>query len=171
MDRVAQLLSTDFTREKYRGQYAEARVGTEKVMLLKPMTYMNKSGESVALAARSNIGDPADVFVIYDEAELPLGKLRMRSKGSAGTHNGMKSVVERLGTREFPRLRVGVGRGKAQEDLAKRVLSSFQPNERSIVDKTVELAAEATIAYIEQGIESAMNEFNRTDTTETTRDN
>ncbi len=161
LDRLAGKLGTEFAREKFRAQIAEGRRGTEKVLLLKPMTFMNKSGESVALAARNNLNDPADLLIIYDDAELPLGRLRIRAQGSAGSHNGMKSVIERVGTKDFPRLRIGVGRGKGSADLADHVLTKFVPDERDAVEKMLDRAVDAVLLWVESGTETAMNEYNK----------
>jgi len=160
LDRIAEKLNTRFEREKYKGQIAEGRIKNRSILLLKPMTFMNKSGESVAQAARNKINSPGDLFIIYDDAELPLGKIRIRKNGSAGTHNGMRSIVERVGTKEFPRLRIGVGMDKKTGDLADHVLGKFHPDERNIVADLVDASAEAAIRAMEDGIDSAMNEFN-----------
>jgi PTH1 family peptidyl-tRNA hydrolase len=160
VDKIAEKLNIGFDREKFKGLIAEGRVNNRNVLLLKPMTFMNKSGESVAQAARNKINSPGDLFVIYDDVELPLGKIRIRKNGSAGTHNGMRSIVERVGTKEFPRLRIGVGMDKKAGDLADHVLGKFHPDERNTVTDLVEAAADAAIRAMEQGIESAMNEFN-----------
>lgn len=159
LDRLAELLGVSFDREKYKGQWAEARVDGTRVSLLKPMTFMNLSGQSVALAAR-NIDGPDEVLIMYDEAELPLGRLRIRKSGSPGTHNGMRSVVERLGTREIPRFRLGVGAKSPGADLTDHVLGSFRPDEWDEVEDMVDRAARAAVLCIEKGIDQAMNDFN-----------
>jgi PTH1 family peptidyl-tRNA hydrolase len=160
LDKIAEKLNIRFEREKYKGQIAEGRINNRTILLLKPMTFMNKSGESVAQAARNKINKPGDLLVIYDDAELPLGKIRIRKNGSAGTHNGMRSIVERVGTKEFPRLRMGVGMDTKTGALADHVLGKFHPDERETVQELVEASAEAAIRAMEQGIEAAMNDFN-----------
>lgn len=162
LDSLAEKLNTSFDREKYRALVALGMWEGEKLLLLKPLTFMNNSGDSVARAARNSIDDPADVLVVYDEAELTLGSLRMRAQGSAGTHNGMKSVVERLGTRDFARLRVGVGRDGSQGDLTDHVLGKFKPDERKLVDEVVEESTRAVLRFIDSGAAAAMSEFNKT---------
>ncbi len=162
LDRVADALGASFEREKYRGLIAEARRGTDKILLLKPLTFMNVSGESVALAARNRVDGPEEVLIVYDDAELPLGRLRLRAGGSGGTHNGMKSVIERLGVRSVPRLRAGVGTGDYDgQGLAPHVLGKFRPDERGDVETMTERAVQAVLACVDDGIESAMNTYNR----------
>jgi PTH1 family peptidyl-tRNA hydrolase len=133
--------------------------GAEPVVLGKPMTFMNASGEAVAGVAAYYKIDPKDVLVVLDEVQLPLGRLRLRPSGSAGGHNGLKSVVEHLGT-EVPRLRIGVGRGDERWDLADHVLARFTRDEREVVDRAVARAADAVELFVTDGILAAMNRFN-----------
>lgn len=161
LDEVASRMGTSFTREKFKGQIAESAWKGERVLLLKPLTFMNLSGESVAQAARNNVNDPDDLLIVYDEAELPLARLRMRGRGSAGSHNGMRSVIERVGHQDIPRLRIGVGRGTGGENLADHVLATFRPEEKPLVEQAVARSADAILEWIERGTESAMNRFNR----------
>lgn len=160
LDRLAARLGTSFTREKYRGQIAEARVGGRKVLLLKPLTYMNLSGDSVAQAARNNVDDPGEMLVVYDEVDLPVGRLRLRQGGSGGAHKGMKSVIERLGTRDVPRLRIGVGAEPAPGTRADHVLGKFRPDEREEIEAALDRAVDACVCCLEDGLETAMNTFN-----------
>ena len=160
LDELASRLGTSFSREKYRGLIAEAMANSEKLLLLKPLTFMNASGESVARAARNCVKEREDILVVYDEAELSLGTLRMRAGGSAGSHNGMKSVLERLGDTEIPRLRVGVGRDPAAEGLTEHVLGKFKPDEKAAADEIVKRACDAVMRWIDAGITEAMNEYN-----------
>lgn len=160
LDRVAARLGAVFSREKYRGQIAQVRVAGRTVLLLKPLTYMNRSGESVALAARNNADEPAEVLVVYDDVDLPLGKVRLRKGGSAGAHNGMKSVIERLGTREVPRLRIGVGTEPAPGLRADHVLGKFTPGEREVIETAIDHAVDACICSLEQGLDTAMDRYN-----------
>ncbi len=163
LDQLAERAGLDFSKEKFKGLWTEGRLAGQKVALLKPLTYMNKSGESVAQAARNRVNKPEDLLVIYDEAELPLGRLRLRKSGSAGTHNGMKSVVERLGTRDVHRIRMGVGGAPPGRDLADHVLGSFTPDERPAVDSMVGKTVDAVLCVLEHGMDTAMNRFNQTD--------
>lgn len=161
LDRVVADLNASFDREKYKGLIARVSAEGQQVMLLKPMTFMNVSGESVALAARNRVNDPADLLVVYDDVELPLGSIRIRAQGSAGTHNGMKSVIERVGTDEVPRLRMGVGKNSGV-DLSDHVLGRFAPNEKKAVEEMVARASEAVVCYLRSGLTEAMNTYNET---------
>jgi len=157
----------DQWREKSSALLARTGVGDAGVLLVKPLTFMNLSGEAVAAVAGFYKVEPADVLVIVDEAALPLGRLRARRDGSAGGHNGLKSLIQHLGTQAFPRLRVGVGRGDNGRELADHVLGRFEPDERETVSAAVLRAADATEMFISDGIERVMNAFNAaTDTAE-----
>lgn len=161
LDRVAADLNASFDREKYKGLIARVTAEGQQIMLLKPMTFMNVSGESVALAARNRVNDPEDLLVVYDDVELPLGSIRIRAQGSAGTHNGIKSVLERMGTDNVPRLRMGVGKDKGS-DLSDHVLGKFTPDERKPVEDMVARASEAIACYLRSGLPEAMNTYNET---------
>lgn len=161
VDRVARRMGVAFEKEKYRGLVAEGRWAERKVLLLKPMTAMNLSGESVALAARNNIDGPDQLLVLYDDVDLPLGRLRLRKSGSAGTHNGMRSVLERLGSRDVPRLRMGVGDRSEGRDLTAHVLGTFRPEEWPVVEAMLDRAAEAALWCVEFRLDAVMNKVNR----------
>jgi PTH1 family peptidyl-tRNA hydrolase len=128
--------------------------------LVKPLTFMNLSGFAVSKLRQFFQVEPADILVIVDEVALPLGRLRARGSGSAGGHNGLKSVIEQLGTNEFPRLRIGVGRGDQRRDLADHVLSKFDPDERDTIHAATLRAADAAEMFISEGIGRVMNTFN-----------
>ena len=134
--------------------------GGEPVVIAKPLTFMNRSGQAVAAIAGFYKIEPADVFVIVDEVALPLGRLRARPDGSAGGHNGLKSIIEHLGTNAFPRMRIGVGRGDNRRDLADHVLGRFEASERETVSAAVLRAADAAEMFLSDGIERVMNAFN-----------
>jgi PTH1 family peptidyl-tRNA hydrolase len=160
---------SDQWREKFDAlQIKTMRAGTassmvaggEPVVIVKPLTFMNLSGRAVAATAGFYKIEPADVFVIVDEVALPLGRLRARRDGSAGGHNGLKSIIEHLGTNAFPRMRVGVGRGDNRRDLADHVLGKFEPAERETVSAAVLRAADASEMFLSDGIERVMNAFN-----------
>jgi PTH1 family peptidyl-tRNA hydrolase len=136
------------------------RYGTEPVLLAKPLTYMNLSGDAVAALMRYYDVPPADMLVIVDEADLPFGKLRARARGSAGGHNGLKSIIERLGTTEFSRLRLGVGRGDDRRDLGDHVLSIFERSERAELESFIARAADAAEMFAAEGIIKVMNTYN-----------
>ena len=139
-----------------------ATVGDRGVLLVEPRTFMNLSGDAVQRVVAFYHIAPSDVMVVVDEVNLPLGRLRLRRAGSAGGHNGLKSIVQHLGT-EFPRLRIGVGRGDLTSDLADHVLSTFERDERPAVERAIVRAADALETFISDGIETAMNRFNAKD--------
>lgn len=134
--------------------------GPPPVWLAKPLTYMNRSGESVAALARYYDVFVADLLVVVDEVALPFGRLRARAHGSAGGHNGLKSIVDRLGTTEFARLRLGVSRGDTRRDLADHVLSGFEPDENAGLDAFIARAADAAQLFAVEGIAAVMNRYN-----------
>lgn len=137
--------------------------GEEAVLLVQPTTYMNHSGQALESLARSGDAGPfsaADLLVVYDEVFLPFGRLRIKGSGSAGGHNGLKSVLQTLGTTAVPRLRCGVGPLPAGEDLVEYVLDEFQPDEERDLPEFVDRAALAARTYLEQGLSAAMNRFN-----------
>jgi PTH1 family peptidyl-tRNA hydrolase len=136
------------------------RHGAEPLLVAKPLTFMNRSGDAVAGLARYYGIDPPDVLVVLDEVALPFGRLRARPRGSAGGHNGLKSVIDRLGTSDFPRLRLGVGRGDARRDLADHVLSKFEADEQSDLETFIARAADAAEMFATAGIEKVMNTYN-----------
>jgi PTH1 family peptidyl-tRNA hydrolase len=140
--------------------FVAKRYGSEPVLLAKPLTFMNLSGEAVAALTRYYDVVPGDVLIILDEAALPFGRLRARARGSAGGHNGLKSIIERLGTTEFPRLRLGVGRGDDRRDLADHVLSGFEREEREELESFVTRAADAAEMFVAEGIIKVMNTYN-----------
>lgn len=146
---------------KYHALTNTAEIGGQGVLVMKPTTFMNLSGEAVGEAARF-YKIPADhVLVISDDVDLPLGKLRIRRSGSAGGHNGLKSIIQHLGTDQFPRLRVGVG-GKPNPDydMADWVLSKVTGEDRKLLDETVKRAADAVECILKNGVEQAMNKYN-----------
>jgi peptidyl-tRNA hydrolase, PTH1 family len=133
--------------------------GEEPVLLAKPLTFMNLSGDAVGGLLRYFKIDVGDLLVIVDEAQLPLGKLRARARGSAGGHNGLKSIVAQLGE-EFARLRIGVGRGDPRRDLADHVLARFDPDETAEVERATARAADAAETFVTTGIAAVMNVYN-----------
>jgi len=134
--------------------------GSPPVMLAKPLAFMNRSGEVVAGLTRYYDVTAADLLIVVDEVALAFGRLRARPEGSAGGHNGLKSIVERLGTTEFPRLRLGVGRGDSRRDLADHVLSTFDSGERAGLESFIARAADAAEMFAAQGILKVMNVYN-----------
>ena len=136
------------------------RFGDEPVMVAKPLTYMNNSGDAVAGLVRYFEVNHDDLCVVVDEAALPFGRLRARARGSAGGHNGLKSIIERLGTTEFSRLRLGVGRGDGRRDLADHVLARFERGEQADLETLITRAADAAEMFAAEGISKVMNEYN-----------
>jgi PTH1 family peptidyl-tRNA hydrolase len=132
----------------------------EKILLIKPLTYMNSSGEAVAPLARYYDIDPADMLVVVDDIDLASATLRLRPNGSSGGQNGIKSIIQRIGTQEFPRLRIGVGRPPGRMDPAAFVLQNFTAQEEEIFGPLRERAADAIESWIFEGVEAAMNRYN-----------
>lgn len=140
---------------------ARWRRGDQSIWLVKPLTFMNVSGEAVASLSRYYRVALADVLVVCDDVNLPLGRLRARPSGSDGGHNGLKSVALHVGTIDYPRLRVGVGRGDDRRDLADHVLARFEPDEMPGIETAIARAADAVETWIDAGLERVMNTFNR----------
>jgi PTH1 family peptidyl-tRNA hydrolase len=139
------------------------RFGPDPLLLAKPLTFMNRSGDAVAALVRYYGVEPGDLLVVVDEVALRFGRLRARPGGSAGGHNGLKSIIERLGTQDFPRLRLGVGRGDARRDLADHVLSKFEADERAGLESFIARAADAAGMFAADGIFKVMNAYNADD--------
>jgi len=147
------------TKRNYRAVYGEGTIGSEKVLLARPMTYMNLSGEAVGAMARFYKIAPEDVIVILDDVALPPGKLRLRFKGSAGGHNGLENILHHLHTQDVPRVRLGVGSAKPG-GMVGHVLSRFRPEERTLISEAEERTADAIECALAEGFELAMNRFN-----------
>ena len=138
-----------------------ARAGIrQKVLLVKPLTYMNASGEAVAPLARYYRVSPEDLIVVHDDLDLASGKLRLRAEGSSGGQNGIRSIIDRLGTQEFARVKIGIGRPPGRMDPADYVLQNFTPDEEAVFGPLRERAAGAIESWLSDGIEVAMNRFN-----------
>ena len=160
-DALAKKLGVSINRQRFKALTAAAEINGEKVLLMKPQTFMNLSGEAVGQAARFYKIPPERVLVVSDEISLPLGKLRVRPKGSAGGHNGLKSIIASLGSDAFPRIRIGVGAPPHPDyDMADWVLSVFRNQDLEDMLAASDRAAEAVTTYISDGPERAMNRFN-----------
>ena len=160
-DALAKKLGVSINRLRFKALTAAAEINGEKVLLMKPQTFMNLSGEAVGQAARFYKIPPERVLVVSDEISLPLGKLRVRPKGSAGGHNGLKSIIASLGSDAFPRIRIGVGAPPHPDyDMADWVLSVFRNQDLEDMLAASDRAAEAVTTYISNGPERAMNRFN-----------
>ena len=152
-------------QRKFKGEYGEGSFCGQKIRLLKPLTYMNRSGQSIRAVIDWYKLDPKAVLVIYDDMDLPVGKLRLRHCGSAGGHNGMKSTIAHLGTQAFPRLRVGIGKPKPSastpdQKTISHVLGKFSPTETQTLEKVLKLLTEAMEFYFKEGIDKTMSLYN-----------
>ena len=161
-------MAVDFLAEKYdikvnkirfRALTGEGRIAGQKVLLLKPQTYMNLSGESIRLALEYYKVSPQELIVIYDDIDIQAGMIRIRKKGSAGTHNGMRNILYHIRTEDFPRIRVGIGSGR-KEDMIDYVTGSVPKNEITRLKEAADKAACGAACIVEKGIEKAMNEYN-----------
>ncbi len=162
MERIEQKLGVRLRKKLFfPGEIAETADGEKKIVLCRPTTFMNKSGECVRQLLRKYQCPPERMIVIYDDIDLPPGKVRIRKDGGAGTHNGMRSIVECIGKTGFPRIRVGTGDRPAGEDLVKWVLGRYTPEEKVVMDAAFDRAAESALCWIKDGIDAAMNAGNR----------
>lgn len=167
IDLIAERWGRPAFRDKFKGTWAQVELpapsGREKVFLLKPLTFMNLSGESVQPAAAFFKEPPERVLVLHDELDLPLGRLMLKQGGGAGGHNGLKSVTERLGTPGYLRLRLGIGRPPVEfrGDTADFVLQGFPPPDQPTVDRLLEGAVDAVELLVKEGLQTAMNRVNR----------
>jgi PTH1 family peptidyl-tRNA hydrolase len=159
VDEYARRAGATFEASRAEALTAHIR-GVAPVLLIKPLTFMNLSGEAIAALLRYYRVDGGDLLVIADDVNLPLGRLRARPGGSAGGHNGFRSIAQHLGTDGFPRLRVGVGRGDQRRDLASHVLSRFAAEERPAIEAAVASAADAAQLFAAEDIAAVMNRFN-----------
>jgi PTH1 family peptidyl-tRNA hydrolase len=149
----------DVRLKAWKGIARLAMVSSRGALLAEPQTFMNASGDAVARLLAFHRVDPAEVLVVVDDVQLPLGRLRLRREGSAGGHNGLKSIIQQIGT-GFPRLRIGIGRGDPLWDLADHVLAPFRPDERAAMEQALTRAADAVETFVDEGIGAAMNRFN-----------
>ena len=161
MDAIASLTSASITQKKFKALVDKVQIGKESVLLMKPQTYMNNSGEAVAPAAKFYKVPPEHILVVSDEIHLQPGRLRIRTKGSAGGHNGLKSIIASLGTDVFPRIRIGVGAPPHPDyDMPDWVLGTLHGDDQIAVNDAAARAAEACAVYIRDGADRAMSRFN-----------
>ncbi|MEN9870802.1 MAG: hypothetical protein RLZZ171_1790 [Cyanobacteriota bacterium] len=147
--------------KRFQGLFSEGVTpGGQKVRLLKPLTYMNRSGQSVRAVTDWYKVEPRSVLVIYDDMDLPVGRLRMRLSGSAGGHNGMKSIIAHLGSQEFPRLRIGIGKSDGEKTTISHVLGKFAPAEFKATEEILSISVKAIELSLKAGIEQSMNRYN-----------
>ncbi len=160
LEALSRKLGVSISRQKEDALVGECFIAGQKVILALPQTFMNLSGESVSRLARWYKIEPENLLVVYDDIDIPQGHIRIRKNGSAGTHNGMRSIVGLLGYENFPRLRVGVGQKREGYELADWVLGHYIGPEQEVADKAFREAADAIVEYIEHGIDSAMCKYN-----------
>jgi PTH1 family peptidyl-tRNA hydrolase len=161
VDLLAQKLGCKIDRAKFQGLYGQVNYNGGKLLLLKPMTYMNLSGRSVLQLSAYFQVPPQRIIVLFDDISLIPGRLRIRADGSAGGHNGIKSIIAEVGSQDFPRVKIGVG-GKAhpEQDLADHVLSAFSASEEKALVSALERAADAALCVIDRGVPEAANRYN-----------
>ena len=159
-DALEKRTGVKFNKLKYRALTGEVTLGGQRVLVVKPQTYMNLSGEAVKLAGGFYKILPDHILVLYDDVSLPLGKLRIRASGSAGGHNGIKNIIAHLGTDAFPRIKVGVGAPAQPDGMVDWVIGNFTASERKVVDAAIDRALDAAACVIEYGVSEAQNRFN-----------
>lgn len=158
LDRVAEHLGQSWAEEK---KWHTQVFRSGEAYFLKPQTFMNESGKAVAAVTKFYQLAPDQVLIVYDDVDLPLGSLRFRADGSAGGHNGIKSIISHLGTQTFPRLKVGIGRSEGAKKMIGHVLGKFESEEQEILEKTLQEAQSALECALDRGLDTAMNQFNR----------
>lgn len=159
LDRLAERHNLALTQQKFHGRYATGFCGAEKVCLLEPETFMNLSGKSVVAASQFYSVAPSEIIVLHDELDIELGKVRVKIGGGHGGHNGLRDIAAKLGTKDFLRVRLGIGRPE-HGDVTNHVLSRFRPDEEREVEEMLYTASDAIEAILEKGAAAAQNEFN-----------
>lgn len=160
INEIAKKNNININKTKFKSLYETSIIQGEKVILLKPQTFMNLSGESVREIVDFYNIEPRNIIVIYDDIDIEKGHIKIRKKGGAGSHNGMKSVVQELGTTDFPRIRVGIGQPEHKNDMINYVIGKIPEDEEKILIQGVKKAAEAVEEILKNGIDIAMNKFN-----------
>jgi PTH1 family peptidyl-tRNA hydrolase len=160
-DALSKLWKMPFKSEKMKGYFAQGNLYGDKAGIIKPTTYMNNSGECLAEAVRKLKVDLSQLIVVYDDMDLPVGKIRIRLQGGPGTHNGMKSIVFELNSEEFIRVRIGIGNPPEGEDTVNFVLGHGEGEEIKLLDEAVQRAAEAVDCIVREGAEKAMQKYNK----------
>ena len=158
IDYMANKYNIDVNREKFKGICGEGFIENKKVILLKPLTYMNLSGESIRELANFYKLEDDEIIVVYDDISLDIGRLRIREKGSAGGHNGIKSIIQNLGGDKFPRVKVGVGQPK--DNLVNHVLGKFSKEDREHIEKVIPVVSDAIVEIVKNDAKESMNKFN-----------
>lgn len=160
INKLAEKCNIKVSKSKFDAFYGMGEIKGKKVILVKPQTYMNLSGDSIIKFKKFYKASNKDIIVIYDDIDLSLGDIRLKSKGGPGSHNGMKSVVQNLNTEDFMRVRVGIGNPEEKSDMINYVIGPIPKREREILDISIDKAAESIIEILENGIDIAMNKFN-----------
>jgi len=160
VEHLAEITNISLDQSKFNGLFGKGKIQGQDVVLLKPLTYMNASGESVGPFMRFYKVDLSDLIVVYDDLDLAVGKMRLRLKGSAGGHNGMKSIIQHVGSQDFKRVRVGIGRPEGRQPVVDFVLKPFSKEERLVVEETIEKAALAVKMAVAEPFLNVMNQFN-----------
>lgn len=160
VDKLAERFRIGITRSRFSGLWGDVNIGDDRVYLLKPQTYMNRSGQSVGGFIKYFKIPTTSMLVIHDDLDLPLGRIKLVRKGGAGGHRGVKSIMEVLGTNEFNRMKIGIGRPRYNEDIEGYVLSPFYADERKTLSKVLDTAVEGIVLVVREGLERAMNVVN-----------
>lgn len=160
LDRLADRLDAAFSRMESKALVTKAEYRGRRLVLAKPQTFMNLSGQAVGALARFYKVPLENILVVYDDVDLPQETLRMRPGGGSAGHNGMKSIIERLGSQEFPRLRLGVGRPPGHKEAANYVLKDFSKSEAEMLPQILDRAVDAVLVYLTEGLDAAMTQFN-----------
>lgn len=160
INKISKEYNIEINKNKFKGIYGTGMIENEKVILLKPQTYMNLSGESIIEAIKFYKIDINKIIVIYDDIDVKPGKIKIRKKGGPGSHNGMKSVINSLGSQEFSRIRVGIGAPEYKNDMINYVIGKIPKEEMNELEEGTKIAKEAVVEIIKNGIDIAMNKFN-----------
>jgi len=160
INKIAKKFDIKISKEKFEGLYGTGNINGEKVILLKPQTYMNLSGKCIKKYIDFYKINLSNIIVIYDDMDVEIGEIKVRKMGGPGTHNGMKSVIQELQSEEFPRVRVGIGRTDEPYEMIDYVIKPVSDEEYSMLDKGTDKAKEAVIEFLKNGIDSAMNKYN-----------
>lgn len=160
LDELGKRVGIDINKDKFQSSCGEGFIDEKKILLLKPQTYMNRSGDAVQAASNFYKIAPENIIVVHDEMDISLGRIMIKPSGGSAGNNGIKSIISNLGTKDFIRVRIGIGKPVAKEDGANHVLSGFSKSESTIVEESIVTATDAVIEIINNGLQSAMNKYN-----------
>ncbi|MCF0126766.1 MAG: aminoacyl-tRNA hydrolase [Clostridia bacterium] len=160
INKIAKKYNIEVEKKKFKGLYGKGIIENEQVILLKPQTYMNLSGESIIEAVNFYNIETEKIIIIFDDIDTEKGEIKIRKKGGPGTHNGMKSVVESLNTKDFTRIKVGIGKPQYQDDLINYVIGKMAKEDKEILDKATDKAKDAVTEILKIGVDKAMNKIN-----------